>query len=92
MKGHARKSAPWTAADRVHIRLGPKWSTSLPIGTATMKLATAAIVRPMPTSPSERPTTRVKKTADPARKVPSPEAKSSDWIDSRRARVDGGVA
>ena len=62
------------------------------MGTATMKLATAAIVRPMPTSARDSPTTRVKKTADPARNAPSPEAKSSDWTDSLRARGDGGVA
>ena len=92
MNGQAKNSAPCTTALSDHIRLGPKWSTSLPIGTATRKLAIAAMVRPMPTSPSDRPTTTVKNTAEPARKVPSPEAKMSDWTESRPARVDGGVA
>ena len=92
MNGHARNSAPWTTALRDHMRLGPKWSTSLPMGTATTKLAIAAMVRPIPTCPGDRPTTRVKNTAEPARNVPSPEAKIRDCSESRPASADGGVA
>ena len=92
IQGHTRNSTPCSRALSDHIRLGPKRSTSLPMGTATTKLAIAATVRPMPTWPSDRPTTRMKNTAEPARKAPSPEAKMSDCSDSRPARVDGGVA
>ena len=50
------------------------------------------MVRPRPTWTTDSPTTWVKKTAEPAMKVPSPRAKSSDWVASRPASGDGGVA
>ena len=47
------------------------------------------MVRPRPTWAADRPTTWVKKTALPVRKTPSPNAESTDWLDSRRTRGVG---
>ena len=57
-----------------------------------MNEAMPAIVRPSPTWTTDSPTTWVKNTADPAMNVPSPRAKRSDWVASRPASGEGGVA
>src|SRR3954465_12376827 len=50
------------------------------------------MVRPSPTWAARSPTTWVKNTADPVRKVPSAVANSSDWVASRRDRGVGGMS
>ncbi len=92
MNGHTENIAACPIALTAHIFFGPKRSTSLPIGRAARKAATPAKVRPRPTWAAESPTIWVKKTADPVMNVPSPRAKSSDWVASRPARGDGGRA
>ena len=42
------------------------------------------MVRPSPTCAADRPTIWVKKTALPVRNTPSPNADSTDWLESRR--------
>jgi hypothetical protein len=92
MNGQNANMAAWPVALRAHIRLGPKRSTSLPIGSAATKAAAPAMVRPSPTWAAESPTIWVKKTADPVMNVPSPSANSSDCTDSLPASGDGGRA
>ena len=92
INGHTANIAAWPTALTTHIRLGPKRSTSLPIGQAARNAATPAMVRPSPTWAADSPTIWVKNTADPVRKVPWPREKRSDWAESRPARGDGGRA
>src|SRR3954468_6539763 len=50
------------------------------------------MVSPIPTWAARSPTTWVKNTADPVRKVPSAVANSSDWVASRPDRGVGGMS
>src|SRR3954452_11484619 len=90
MNGQSVNNAACPAELTDQQRFGPNRSTSLPAGHAAMKLAAPAQVRPSPTWAAVSPTIWVKKTADPVMKVPSPRAKSSDWVASRPASGEGG--
>src|SRR3954449_9421262 len=92
MNGQSANIAACPLALTAHILLDPKRSTSRPIGYAARNAAAPAQVRPSPTWAARSPTTWVKNTADPVRKVPSAVANSSDWVASRRDRGVGGMS
>jgi len=90
MNGQTENRAACPNPLTTHIRWAPNRSTARPMGSATRKPATPAMVSPRPTSGAVSPTIWVKKTAEPVMKVPSPRAKSRDCSDKRPANRVGG--
>ena len=87
--GQARYDAASAAAAPIQSRFAPTRSVNRPIGIDSSSVTIADTESPSPTCAPVSPTIWVKKTAVPVRKVPVPNAESTDW--TTRLRTNGSA-